>query len=202
MRRKIIIAGMSLLLLLEFVVIFFGTAPANPARVAASTASNADAPGSSQQNQYNLETQWVAANLNGHHYEAAGVVNGVQQSSTESVTSSIDNACSLKVTEETHMHLSTPGFEDLKIKLDCTVDLRSFPRTGVTLEPQPEGEVVPNEWIVDLDDADSVDCIESNNANVEAERNQTFHLFFHSKAEAEQAIDGFQRALIDSCRAQ
>ena len=193
---------MFLPLSLEFVVIYFGASLANHARAAASTASPADAAGSSQQNRYNRETQWVTANLNGHHYEGSGVVDGVQQTSTESVTSSIDNACSLKIRDETHMHLSTPGFDDFKITMDCTVDLRSFPRTGITLEPQPEGEVVPNEWIVDFDNNGAVDCTESNNASANTEQNEDFHLFFHSKVEADQIIEGFKSALIDSCQAR
>ena len=202
MKRAIIVSVMSLLLFLEFVVIYFGSTLASPAGATASTASSGDAAGLSQQNQYNRETQWVAAHLNGHHYEGGGVVDGVQQSSTESVASSIDNACSLKIRDETHMHLSTQGFEDLRITMDCTVDLRSFPLTGITLEPQPNGEVVPDEWIVDLEDNGSVDCVESDNATAKTEKNEDFHLFFHSKAEADQLIDGFKSALVDSCQAR
>jgi hypothetical protein len=201
MRRTIIISVMSLLLFLEFVVIYFASTLTSPAGAAASTASSADAADPTQQNRYNCATHWAAANLNGHHYEGAGVVEGVKQASSESVTASLDNACSLKVRDETHMHLSTPGFEDFKITMECTVDLRSFPRTGITLEPQPEGEVVPNEWIVDVDDS-SVGCIESNNLSANTEQSQDFHLFFHSKVEADQAIEGFKNALIDSCQSR
>lgn len=201
MRKTIVVSVMSLLLFLEFVVIYFGSTLASHAGAAASTASSADAASPSQKGRYSHQAQWVAANLNGHHYEGDGVVDGVKQASTESVSSSIDDACSLKLRDETHMHLSTPGFEDVKITMDCTVDLRTFPRTGIALEPQPTAQAVPNEWIVDLDD-DAVDCVESNNAIPKTEKNEEFHLFFHSKAEADQLIEGFKSALIDSCHAE
>lgn len=199
MRKLIVVSVMSLLLFLEFVVIYFGWTLTNHAAPTASS-SNATAP--SQQNRNIRETEWVAAHLNGHHYEGGGVVDGVKQTSTESVSATIDDACSLKLKDETQMHLSTAGLEDVRIAMDCTVDLRTFPRGGITLEPQPTGDAVPNEWIVDLDDNDAVDCVESNNAITKTEKNEEFHLFFHSKAEADQMIEGFRSTLIDSCHAR
>jgi hypothetical protein len=152
-----------------------------------------------QQRLMQPQIDWVKSNLDGHDWSHfADYSNGTRFNEMEHVTADVGHRCSINLLER---RVNDFGF----FKKECTVNLTSFPRSGVSIEKVNQNNTILEGirmntlpyWSVKFEDAKRISCTDTFAG--QSSDSSEIDINFESAAEAKQMVNTFIRMTGDSC---